>query len=202
MVALVAVVPGRSLVPVGGVVRGLAGSAPRSALTRRAARRPRMPSRPDDPAAEGGGQLADRAADAAQANHADGDVAQLDPDQRLPRPLPLQLEELGQAPADREDHEEDVLGDRRAEHATGVGDHDAAPAGLRGEQALDPGRCRMDPAQVRGATEEPLIPVAREEAAQEDLDVVDRPVGQAIARDHHQPRPGRRGQDALEILGR
>ena len=65
-------------------------------------------------------------------------VAQLAALERLPRPLALQLEELGQPPADREDHHQHVLRDRVAEHAASVGDeHDAALERRRRERALD-----------------------------------------------------------------
>ena len=80
----------------------------------------------------------------------DRHVAQLGALERLPRPLALELEQLGQPPADGQDHHQDVLGDRPAEDAAGVGDDDAALERGRGQRALHAGGRRVDPRR-RGA---------------------------------------------------
>ena len=171
---------------------------PRSASSR-AVLRAGSPAGRDDPAAEGGREGADRPPDRAEADDAHGHVAQLGALERLPGPLALELEELGQAPADGQDHHHHVLGDRPAEDAPGVGhDQPAVPAG-RGQDPLDAGRGGVDPGESRGVGEEPVEGLGREEAPQEDLDVVERPVGEALDRDRHEPGPRRGRPDPLEV---
>ncbi|MEJ7697630.1 MAG: hypothetical protein WKF78_13680 [Candidatus Limnocylindrales bacterium] len=66
----------------------------------------------DDPTAEREGQVRHGLADRPETDDADRHVAQLGAFQRLPRSLALQLQELGQPATDREDHHQDVFGDR------------------------------------------------------------------------------------------
>ena len=54
----------------------------------------------------------------------------------------------GSSPADREDHHQDVLGDRPAEHAAGVGDDQAALQRRRRQGPLHARRRRVDPGQA------------------------------------------------------
>ena len=111
--------------------------------------------------------------------------------ERLPRPLALELEELGQPAADRQDHHQDVLGDRAREDAAGVRDDDAALPRRRRQGPLDAGRRRVDPGQLRRAGEQPIERLRRQPAAEQHLDVVDRPVGEALdATASRSARPG------------
>ena len=80
----------------------------------------------DDAGAERQGQAGHVAADGAEADDADGDLAHLACRQRLPGALALQLDELRQPAHHRQDHHHRVLGDGLAEDATGVGDGQAA----------------------------------------------------------------------------
>ena len=167
-----------------GVVAGaaVAGSASLAGGPASAAGGPgvRGPPRRDHPAAERRRETGDRLADRAETDDADGHVAQLGALQRLPGPLALELEQLGQPATDGQDHHQDVLGDRVAEDAAGVRhDEPALPAG-RGQDALDAGRGRVDPGQARRTGEQPVERLGRQEAAQEHLDVVERSVGQAL----------------------
>ena len=73
---------------------------------------PRPPTRGDHPAAEARGQRRHRPADRAEADDPDRDVAHLARLERLPGPLALELEQLGQVPRDGQDHDHHVLGDR------------------------------------------------------------------------------------------
>ena len=166
-----------------------------------ARRRPGIAAPPDrdDPAAERGRERPDRPADRAEPDDADGHVAQLGALERLPRPLALQLEELREPPADREDHHQDVLGDRPAEHAARVGDDDPALEGGRGQRPLHAGRRRVDPRQPRRAGQDPVERVRAEPAAEHDLDVVERPVGEPLDRHRDDGRAGRGGADPLEV---
>src|SRR5664280_2342231 len=123
------------------------------------------------------GQLRHRAPDAPEADDPEGDVPELAPLERLPRPLGLELQELRKAPADGQHHEQDVLRDGPAEDASGVRDGQSPRAGGRGEEALDARRGRMHPAQGRRMGKEALERVGGEEAVQQDLDIVDGAVG-------------------------
>ena len=76
--------------------------------------------------------------------------------ERLPRPLPLELEQLRQPAATRQDHHQHVLGDRAAEHAARVGDDEAALERRRRQGALHARGRRVDPGQLRGAGEDPV----------------------------------------------
>ena len=118
--------------------------------------------------------------------------------QRLPRPLALELEQLRQPPADRQDHHQDVLGDGAAEDAAGIRDHDTAAGGAGVRTRSTPavaewtqGRCGRGSAAGRRR-----LPA---EAPQEHLDFVERPVGQALERDRHEARAGRGRPDAREV---
>ncbi len=102
--------------------------------------------RGDDAGAERDGQAGHGATDGAEADDADGDLAQLARRQRLPGPLSLQLQQLWQPTHDGEDHHQGVLGDGFAEDTACVGDEQAALRGLRREDTLHSGRRRMDPA--------------------------------------------------------
>ena len=116
---------------------------------RSATSRPASPGR-DDPAAEGRRERADGPPDRAEPDDADRHVAQLAALERLPGPLALELEQLRQPPADREDHHQHVLGDRPREDAARVRDDEAALARGRRQHPLDAGGRGVDP-RSRGA---------------------------------------------------
>ena len=109
-----------------------AGSLARTALGMSACR--------EDAAAERREEARDLLADAAIADDADGQLAQLAAAERLPRPLALELEELRQPSRDGQRHHHDVLGDRAAEDAAGVRDHQAALAHRRASRCGRPRR--------------------------------------------------------------
>ena len=173
-------------------VVGLRASAIRLGGGRSAAQR-------DDPRAERGGEARHGPPERAVAHDPDRQLAELAALQRLPRPLALQLQELRQVPADRQDHEQDVLRDRAREHAAGVGhEHVAGERGGR-QGALDAGRRRVDPGQVRRTGKQAIERLGDEPAAEQDLDVVDRAVGEPLDREVDDARAGRRGLDPLEV---
>ena len=57
----------------------------------------------------------------------------------------------------------------------------------------------MHPGQLRGSREQPIEGVRFQPAAEHDLDVIDRAVGEAFDGHRHQPGAGRRGADPLEV---
>ena len=59
----------------------------------------------------------------------------------------------------------------------------------------------MDPAQRRGAGQQPIERLGREPAAQEHLDVADGFVGEALVREQDEPRARRSRGDPLEVGG-
>jgi hypothetical protein len=59
----------------------------------------------------------------------------------------------------------------------------------------------VHPHEARGARQQPVERVGGEPAAEEHLDVVDGLVGQALARQRHDPGAGCRRADLLEIVG-
>ena len=85
----------------------------------------------DDPHAEGAGAVGEGLADAAEADHAEGLVAQLGADEALLLPALLLHAGVGggHRTRQRQHQREGVLGDADAVAAGGVGDDDAAGAG-------------------------------------------------------------------------
>ncbi len=152
-----------------------------------------------DPAPEGRRKRPDRPADGAQAHDADGHVAQLGALQRLPRALALELEELGQPAADRQDHHQHVFRDGPAEDATRVGHDEAALEGGRGERPLDAGGRGMDPLEARRADQQAIERLGAQPAPEHDLDIVDGAIRKALDRDHDEARIRRGGADPLEV---
>ena len=120
--------------------------------------------------------------------------------QRLPGALALQLEELGQPPHDGQDHHQRVLGDGLAEDAAGVGDGEVAAGGLGRQQALDAGRRRVHPGEPGAAGQEAIEAGRGHGTAQQDLDVVERAVREALERDAHESGAGGGGTDARQVL--
>jgi len=57
----------------------------------------------------------------------------------------------------------------------------------------------VDPGEVRRAAEEPVEGIGAEPAAQEDFDVIDRTIGEALHGHRHDPGSGGRGLDPHEV---
>ena len=72
-------------------------------------------------------------------------------------------------------------------------------SGLRRQDALDAGRRGVDPAQVRAARQQAVEDRRRQRSAQQDLDVVERRVGEALERDGDEARARCRLPDAGEV---
>ena len=127
------------------------------------------------------------------------DVAHLGRGQRLPRPLALQLQQLGQPPDDGQHHHQHVLGDGVGEHAPRVGD-DQAPIRRRRARAPAPRPpSRSGPTRDGARAQDAFERRRRQRAPEHHLDVVERPVREPLERDGDQPRSGRRGADAFQV---
>jgi hypothetical protein len=136
-----------------------------------------------DPWPERTGQSGHFATDVPHAEEPDRRIRQFDCLDRLPRPLTLQLHQLRQPPADRQNHRHDVLGDRHAEDSSTIGHGQAAQLNAGRQHRFDPDRHRVNPAQLGGSADEPIQRVAAERpAAQQHLDLVDRLVRDPFGR--------------------
>ena len=144
----------------------------------------------DDPTAERGRERTDRAPDGPESHDPDGHVTEFGAFERLPCPLALEFQQLGQLAADREDHHEDVFGDGTAEDAACVRHDETALLRRRRDRPVHARGRRVDPGQVRRADQQAIERIRRQPAAEHDLDVIERSVREPFDRDHDESSPG------------
>ncbi len=142
--------------------------------------------------------------DAPEAHDADGQVAELPTTQRLPRPLTLQLEKLGQSTGDGQQHHHHVFGDRRREDAAGVRDGQATRAREGRDHLVDPRREGVQPAQLRRVPDQVIEGRCAHPAAQQHLGLLE---GRGLAVDaavggHWDVAHALDRLDALDLVGR
>ena len=75
-----------------------------------------------------------------------------------------------------------------------------AARGLGRQESLDAGGRRMDPGKPGAASQEPVEAGRGHRTAEQDLDIVERAVREALERDAHEPGAGGGGSDPRQVL--